>query len=536
MKDIGNRPAPLTVAVLLAAVLGAGGCEFYSPEYENPLDPSVSVSREDIDFADPVFRGMVEARADGPTTNDVEYIDGDGQGVSSLEGIQYLSNLRELRFWGESSVSSLAPVGELRRLEVLQLDNANVTDLSPLSAVDSLRELSVRQNNIASLEPLQGLSNLERLGVSGPNDWSDKHYRGGVAGVAALTQLREVEIQGFEIENEEDLSPVLTMPNLRGLWLSNSLLTTFPTNTAILRLERLDLSWNPITALPDTLVTFPNLTYLGIQSLELEGDGNYSRLSNISAPALEYIRLGGNRVEDQNGDNTAPTTRIPNLSQFPELRRLGVRDSQLTDISGLSSLTGLEELEISSQTSDQSTGISDFSPLQSLSRLQWIGLGDSGFGDGDVQYLSGKSDLHGVSAWDNEGLVTLAGFASIGLDYLDVNGLPNLTTLNLSYIDHIRHVMAHGFDGGGPLETVTGGTGAGIEILELTDQSIGDVTALGNLSTLRRLQLGGNPITNGVRSLARLTNLQYLDLTGTGVSAEDITYLREELPNTVISR
>lgn len=524
------------VAVLVATAFGAAGCEFYSPEYENPLDPRVSVALEDIEFADPAFALMVYGRAEGPSTNDVEHIDGDGQGISSLEGIQYLSNLRELRFWSESSVSSLAPVGQLRKLEVLQLDNANITDLSPLSAVHSLLELSVRQNNIASLEPLQGLPNLERLGVSGPNDWSDKHYRGGLEGIITLVQLREVELQGFEIESDEDLSPVLAMPNLEGLWLSNSLLTSFPTGGGLLQLRALDFSWNPITSLPDSSVTFPNLTYLGIRGLQLEGDGNYSKLSNISAPVLEELQIGSNWVDDGTGNNADPTTQLPNLSQFPQLRRLGIQDSELTDISGLSSLTNLEDIDLGYQTSDGAPGISDFSPLQGLSSLRWIHVANSGFGDSDVQYLSGKSDLNGVTASDNEGLATLAGFASIGLEFLEVHGLVNLTTLNLSYIDHIRNVVAHGFDQeGGSLETVIGGTGAGIEELDLTYQSVDDVTALGNLTTLRRLILTDNPMTAGVRSLARLTNLEFLDLTGTGVSEADIVYLREQLPNTAIN-
>lgn len=524
------RRAPVGLILLTAVVWS--GCEFYSPEYENPLDPQVSVPLEEVEFGDPDFAMLVAGRADGGNTNDVTYIDGDAQGISSLEGIQHLSNLRELRFWGESSVSSLVPVGQLRKLEVLQIDNAGITDLSPLSEVASLRELFVRDNNIRSLTPLSGLSNLRRLAVSGPNSWSGKSLQGGLEAIAVLTQLTDVEVPGFGAETLDDLSPILQMPNLEGLWLYDSALTEFPTSGPVLQLRALDVSWNPISTLPEATVVFPNMTELSVQGLQLAGDGNYARLSNISAPALDELRIGANWFDDGSGSNAAPTTRIPELSQYPELRRLSVRDSDLTDISGLRSLTNLESLDLE----NQQTGISDFGPLQGLSRLQWVGLGWSGFGDGDVQYLSGKSDLNGVNAGGNEGLVTLAGFASLGIDWLNLDDLPNLTSLNLSYIDHIDTVNLRSYGGeGGPLAFVSGGSGAGIRDLSLGGQSISDITALGNLTTLRRLQLSGNPIAAGVRSLARLTNLEYLDLTATGVAAEDVVYLQEQLPGTAIS-
>ncbi|MFP4427128.1 MAG: leucine-rich repeat domain-containing protein [Spirochaetaceae bacterium] len=527
MKQLTDHRSLMIGLAIPALLVLPLGCEFNTPSFNNPLDPSVSVPLDSIVFDDPSFADVVYRSAEGPNTNDVYHIWDDNSGVTGLGGIEYLSNLQELRLHN-SGVSSLLSVGQLRRLEQLEIDNANLTDISPLGKVSSLRAVMLRNNNISSLEPLDTLSRLERVALSGVNSWSGKYFRGTVEEIATLSQLRHVELSEFDIADLATLEPILGMPNLEGLGLDNGGLTEFPTGAAIRELRELRLSWNPITALPASSVSFSNLEHLSIQGLQLS-DANYGGLENIRAPDLRWLDIGGNWVDDGFGGNAAPTTSIPDLSQYPALEGLSARDSEIVDISGISELTSLRNLDLS----NQGTAIIDFSPLSNLTNLHDLHLGSTGFGDDDFQYLSGMSELGWLSLWGNPGITSFSGLESVPLGGMEAGNLESLTTLNLSQIDHIREVY---LPDQASLSEVTGGTGAGIERLYLENGNAVDCSSLGNLTTLRELSLSGTPITDGAQELARLTNLYRLDLSGTGVPQADVDYLVEALPNCNIIR
>ena len=131
----------------------------------------------------------------------ITIVSGEGAVIHSLEGVQYLRNVRmlNLAFCG---ISDLTPLGELVKLTVLDLFANHVQDLTPLSNVVSLRVLQLGWNfEICDITPLSGLVGLVELGLN-DNRISD------ISPLASLVNLEVLWINNNEIS---DLSP------LRGL-------------------------------------------------------------------------------------------------------------------------------------------------------------------------------------------------------------------------------------------------------------------------------------------------------------------------------
>ena len=63
----------------------------------------------------------------------------------------------------ENEISDITPLGELRRLEELQLHFNNISDITPLANLTNLRILNLELNNISDFRPLLELPRLEVL-------------------------------------------------------------------------------------------------------------------------------------------------------------------------------------------------------------------------------------------------------------------------------------------------------------------------------------------------------------------------------------
>jgi len=91
--------------------------------------------------------------------------------ITSLEGIQYLINLTDLRF-SCNNVSDISPVQNLTNLERLDFNENNVSDISPVQNLTNLEVLVFSVNNVSDISPLQNLTKLSAL-VFNDNNVSD---------------------------------------------------------------------------------------------------------------------------------------------------------------------------------------------------------------------------------------------------------------------------------------------------------------------------------------------------------------------------
>ena len=127
--------------------------------------------------------------------------------ITSLEGIQYLTNLTELHF-GDNSVSDISPLQNLSNLTNLSFWANSVSDISPLQNLSNLTSLSFGNNNVSDISVLQNLTNLTEVLFSG-NSVSD---------ISPVQNLSNLNYLDFYDNNVSDISPVQNLTNLTHLY------------------------------------------------------------------------------------------------------------------------------------------------------------------------------------------------------------------------------------------------------------------------------------------------------------------------------
>ena len=78
-------------------------------------------------------------------------------GISDLTGLEYATNLEELKLGG-NNISNISPLSELINLRYLDLTDNDISDISPLSGLINLVELRLYRNNITNLSLLSGIT------------------------------------------------------------------------------------------------------------------------------------------------------------------------------------------------------------------------------------------------------------------------------------------------------------------------------------------------------------------------------------------
>jgi formylglycine-generating enzyme required for sulfatase activity len=136
---------------------------------------------------------------------------GKEEGITSLEGIQYLTNLQKLYFWA-SQVSDLTPLQTLTNLQRLSFRNSQVSDLTPLQNLTNLQELSFGGNQVSDLTPLQNLTNLVHLDF----------YDNQVSNLTPLQNLTNLQELYFGINQVSDITPLQNLTNLTSLYFQNN--------------------------------------------------------------------------------------------------------------------------------------------------------------------------------------------------------------------------------------------------------------------------------------------------------------------------
>ncbi len=512
------RGAALVAMIVTVTLLG---CTYAVPVLENPLDPSVSVPLEEITFGDPDFANIVaNSTQNGEGTNNVFRIEADADLVTSIEGIQYLSNLEELYLWGPSGISDLTPLSQLRRLRRIQIDGAAITDLAPLASVTSLVAVDFRDNNLTSLAPLPSLPKLDRVWLSGLFS-GPPGFSGPVDDIVENLAVAGLGLFDFDLSDPGVLS-LLDGRGYTSLWLGGCNLGAFPTTPAVRAVEELAVQGDPtITSLPAVSVSFPSLLYLNVSGLNDPGIA-WNDLLNIDAPNLREIQAR----------DLSSVSTWPNLSAaFPNLEAVHLSYGAFTSLDMLVGLGSLRSVGF------EGNPVTNFSALAQLDTVEEIYLRNTGFSNADFLYVQQMDSLRNLEIPNNPGVTSLGAVANMNIDYLHIANATGITTLELDDIAGVQTVYAADEDESlapsiaalGPALPPTS-----IEHLDLTGQLLTDVSELSTLTGLRELRLADNNISSGVTNLAALSNLTYLDLRNNPVSTEDVETLRAALPNAFI--
>jgi small GTP-binding protein len=266
-------------------------------------------------------------------------------------------------------------------------------------------------------------------------------------------------------------------------------------------------------------------TYLDLRNCEITDLNELPDL--FKCEHLETLILGDERewnyegrYENNRSCNYSENNKIysipQNISVFKKLTKLNMGGSysyprKLLDVSFLSSLTGLQYLNL------ENNQISDISFLSNLTCLQYLNLSANQISD--ISFLSNLTGLHYLNLGLNKisdisFLSNLIGLQNLNLGYnriTNYNFLSNITSLkdlNL-VVNNISDIIF--------LSGLTE-----LQSLNLSANQISDISILSNLTRLQNLNLGSNQISD-ISVLSNLTRLQNLNLGSNQIS--DISVL-----------
>jgi hypothetical protein len=206
VTHVGYWPATVTVVVSEGATTTA--------DFSLVQGAGIAIQDPQIDAAARVELGIPS----GPITDaDMLYVNDItvGSGVSSLEGLQYATNLSNLRIgpgtvsdlspianstnlrWliaQGNSIESVAPLSNMTGLIGVYLSSNRITDLWPISGLGSLEILNLNDNQVDDISPLRGCTRLSQLGL-------ERNRLTNIDGIQWWRGLQSLYVRGNEIRS-----------------------------------------------------------------------------------------------------------------------------------------------------------------------------------------------------------------------------------------------------------------------------------------------------------------------------------------------
>jgi len=235
----------------------------------------------------------------------VAKLDASGREITSLEGIEHLSNLTELNLQ-DNQIEDITPLAELKKLSSLNLRNNEVQELTPLSGLTKLNYLNLHSNyNITSLEPLQRNTILESLILSNVPIGSQLTF---------LKQFSHLTHLNLRNTGTSDISVLSGLSDLVYLNLhSNPEINDITPLASLSRLQTLILENVPVANQINVLKNFDHLSRLNLSNTGITDTsilaGLMSHGSLQDDPAngiMAEINLGGNPIDINTTDHYAP--------------------------------------------------------------------------------------------------------------------------------------------------------------------------------------------------------------------------------------
>ena len=200
----------------------------------------------------------------------VRFLDCEGLGIESLDGLQFCTNLQNASF-SDNAIVDLAPLSACVNLRTLDLSSNKINNITPLAALKRLKFLNLDRNAIDDLSAIGSAIELGFVKAS-HNQISDISGLGNltalhsiyvannqivdVKSLAKLASLQSVDLSSNKIE---DVSALQNLKQLRWTFLSNNAITDVSplasmavndtsSSKSFASFWRLDLTGNPLPA------------------------------------------------------------------------------------------------------------------------------------------------------------------------------------------------------------------------------------------------------------------------------------------------
>jgi len=330
---------------------------------------------------------------------DITILDAHSAGISDISGIENLTNLKEIKLYG-NQISDITPLSGLVNLHDIRLGSNQISDISNLKGLYKLQTLSLFENKISDISPLSGLNNLLNL-------WLNDNQINNIEPLKKMRYLTWLDLTGNRISDADRSSLSRALPKCSILF-GDSINIPVKITFVDINFEKairnsLNKQIGDITS-SDVL----EITKLSILDGELISD--ISGIENLTN--LTEFTLYDSAVRD-----------ISSLADLTKLKSLDLCNNEITDISPLRNLSNLSVLSLNNilPFTSHKNRISDISAISGLTNLQSIEITSNQISN--IDSLKGLRKLWNLNLRDN--LISSADKISLR------NALPNCTLMYL---------------------------------------------------------------------------------------------------------
>ncbi|CAL8970499.1 hypothetical protein PROP_03422 [Propionicimonas sp. T2.31MG-18] len=399
-----------------------------------------------------------------------------------------LARLRLVSCWeyGDGVIRDVTGAELLTGTTVLFLESTALTDLAPITGLGAVEQFVIQTSEPVDLSPIATLPKLWALGLKLP-EVSD------IGIVRHLPQLRAIQLR---LDPSTSLAPLADLPLLDQVLLESG----FTDLSVLDGLPALDLLHVRVDGATPAGLHLPasvaRLDLSGPHLERLDGIPAGSSVKNVDIRAAGLTSLSGiGALEDVTHLNvrSAQITDLAGLASLSELESLDLGENAITDLSALASLEKLKNLQLAGNeitdispltglhaltTLDLSRNpVADLRPLRGLSGLATLALDETGVTD--VSPLGEVPHLASLSATGNHlaDLGSPGTLAHLTVARLSSNGLRSIEGLRGARLTSVA-LHRNEIEDVGPLASVAGGAGVGLDFNHVRDLSPLPDTAL----------------------------------------------------------
>ena len=236
------------------------------------------LAEEPVDFDDANLKIAIENELGvfDPTPTDMlslTSLDVEKGGITSLSGLEYALNLRELCVSHNLVIDDISPLEDLTRLRRLSIDNNSIESLSPLNNLCNLSYLNCHENDISNIGSISELTDLETLIIRhNPLD--------GLGGLDELTNLYHLDLMGTGIQ---DITEIASLTYLETLWLSENEISDVSPLAQLMSLDFLYLEHNQVCDMGPLMGIAARLTVLDLSDNPLDSVAYMDHVPRIAA-------------------------------------------------------------------------------------------------------------------------------------------------------------------------------------------------------------------------------------------------------------
>ena len=412
--------------------------------------------------------------------NALTALDASDENISDLTGLELCTSLTALDL-SNNAIADISLLAGLTTLVSLNLEGNLVVDLSPLANLTGLTSLRLSGNQIVNLASLGGLTGLHELYLD----------NNAITSITPLENLVLLEILGLGENSIEVITALDGMTSLEELYLNDNNVSALTALTPLTALHILDLQDNTVASIS------PLIANAGLAAGDLIDLGG-NPLNN-DAICLHVVTLQ-NRGATVNFEGKCVAYTLTVSTEGTGNGTIAVDSTGLLSTSRNSYEIALNHSATLTATPDANSRFNHWrGAVSSVNAVVSVpGTADylvtGVFDDNDDAIVTiGDSALEAaIRSALNKPVGALVASELATITFLDITGLGVTSLSGLEYL-------------------------TGLITLRASNNAITDVSPLGGLTALRRLNLSLNPGLSDISALTGCSALRYLNLTGTAV-------------------